>query len=312
MSRMRVRGSVPWLAISSRFQPAPMPNSNAPAREVVDARDLLGGDDRVALGDQADAACRPAGASSRPAPRRSSRRTGRSVCAYWRGSVAAARERRLAAGRDVRVLGEQSEPCPRSSTSRASSAGPSASCVGKSARPVCMADESRSDRLPGISMDVHSRGTRTPPMLTPDGQEPVVSERERTSMSPSLRRIGVALGAAGALATAAIGCGGSADQTASASQQQGSSRSSRPLPARGRVPRTSARWPPSSASPRRSCSPRCSRRARRRAPRPMTWRRASPRRSALSEAKVQAAMAATRPSGGGQPPQATAQQSQES
>ena len=28
--RMRVRGSVPWLAISSRFQPAPTPNSKRP------------------------------------------------------------------------------------------------------------------------------------------------------------------------------------------------------------------------------------------------------------------------------------------
>ena len=30
MSRIRVRGSVPWLAISSRFQPAPTPNSKRP------------------------------------------------------------------------------------------------------------------------------------------------------------------------------------------------------------------------------------------------------------------------------------------
>ena len=30
ISRMRVRGSVPWLAISSRFQPAPTPNSKRP------------------------------------------------------------------------------------------------------------------------------------------------------------------------------------------------------------------------------------------------------------------------------------------
>ena len=27
---MRTRGSVPWLRISSRFQPAPTPNSNRP------------------------------------------------------------------------------------------------------------------------------------------------------------------------------------------------------------------------------------------------------------------------------------------
>jgi hypothetical protein len=30
ISAIRVRGSVPWLRISSRFQPAPMPNSNRP------------------------------------------------------------------------------------------------------------------------------------------------------------------------------------------------------------------------------------------------------------------------------------------
>ncbi len=29
-SAIRVRGSVPWLAISSRFQPAPTPKSNRP------------------------------------------------------------------------------------------------------------------------------------------------------------------------------------------------------------------------------------------------------------------------------------------
>ena len=38
------------------------------------------------------------------------------------------------------------------------------------------------------------------------------------SMSPSLRRIGAALGVAGALAAAAIGCGGSTEGTASATQ----------------------------------------------------------------------------------------------
>ncbi len=38
-------------------------------------------------------------------------------------------------------------------------------------------------------------------------------------MSPSLRRIGAALGVAGALAAAAIGCGGSTEGTASATQQ---------------------------------------------------------------------------------------------
>ena len=30
ITAIRVRGSVPWLAISSRFQPAPTPNSNRP------------------------------------------------------------------------------------------------------------------------------------------------------------------------------------------------------------------------------------------------------------------------------------------
>jgi hypothetical protein len=30
MTRNRVRGSTPWLAISGRFQPAPTPNSNRP------------------------------------------------------------------------------------------------------------------------------------------------------------------------------------------------------------------------------------------------------------------------------------------
>ena len=63
-------------------------------------------------------------------------------------------------------------------------------------------------------MDLHSGDSRTVSMLPP-----ATSEREQPSMSPSLRRIGAALGVAGALAAAAIGCGGSTEGTASATQQ---------------------------------------------------------------------------------------------
>jgi hypothetical protein len=40
-SRIRVRGSVPWFSISSRFQPAPTPNSKRPPeRRSIEAVSL--------------------------------------------------------------------------------------------------------------------------------------------------------------------------------------------------------------------------------------------------------------------------------
>src|ERR1700685_3120632 len=56
ISRIRVRGSVPWFRISSRFQPAPTPNSNRPPeRWSIDATSFAGRD-RAALDHEADAA----------------------------------------------------------------------------------------------------------------------------------------------------------------------------------------------------------------------------------------------------------------
>ena len=71
-------------------------------------------------------------------------------------------------------------------------------------------------------MDLHSGDSRTVSMLSAEraGARPRAKESE-PSMSPSLRRIGAALGVAGALAAAAIGCGGSTEGTAAATQQRG-------------------------------------------------------------------------------------------
>ena len=107
---MRRRGSVPWLAISSRFQPAPTPKSTPPAGQDVDARHLLGADDRVALDDEADAA-------AHAQPRRGGGRGGHGheqvvgvgVPARQHG---AALPRALAGGGDVRVLGEEERAVP--------------------------------------------------------------------------------------------------------------------------------------------------------------------------------------------------------
>ena len=63
-------------------------------------------------------------------------------------------------------------------------------------------------------MDLHSGDSRTVSMLPRQR-----AKGSKPSMSPSLRRIGAALGVAGALAAAAIGCGGSTEGTASATQQ---------------------------------------------------------------------------------------------
>ena len=102
----RVSGSVPWLRISSRFQPAPTPNSKRPPeRWSTEATSLA-----VVIGsrsiDEADAGADPQRLGGRRG-RRAAPRTGR-ACA---SSAAAARRRagrrRFAAGRDVRVLGEQ-------------------------------------------------------------------------------------------------------------------------------------------------------------------------------------------------------------
>ena len=105
MIEKRRRGSVPWLRISSRFQPPPTPNSNAAAGDEVERGDLLGRDDRVALDDQADA-------GTDPQPLGRLRDGGKRHERVERVPVllrqaAAAWVRRVAADRDVGVLGEQ-------------------------------------------------------------------------------------------------------------------------------------------------------------------------------------------------------------
>ena len=135
--RIRVRGSVPWLAISSRFQPAPTPKSKRPPER----RSTLATSFAVMIGsrcdDQADAAADAQPAWSRR-PRPSARRTGR-ACAR---TCAAAGRRRATASR-----GSPGCACARRRTARRGRAprragrgppGPTASWVGKSPMPVSM------------------------------------------------------------------------------------------------------------------------------------------------------------------------------
>ena len=80
-----MRGSVPWLPISSAFHPAPDTEEEAPSERMVDGRGLLGADDRVALHEQAhagsDADSVVAAAAAVSATKRSS------VCGYSRPSA---------------------------------------------------------------------------------------------------------------------------------------------------------------------------------------------------------------------------------
>ena len=122
ITEKRRSGSVPWLRISSRFQPAPDAELEAPAREPVERGHLLGQHDRVVLDHQADAGADldPLGGRGRE---RRARRTGRRC-----GCTRAAARRRAGYGVS-RLTGmcvcsvNQSDSKPRSSTSRASSAG---------------------------------------------------------------------------------------------------------------------------------------------------------------------------------------------
>jgi hypothetical protein len=78
---------------------------HAPTGEVIDARDLLGGGDRVALDDQADAA-----AHAQPARRGRGRRQRDEQVVRVKvlaRQLSAGRIGSLATGRDVRVLGEE-------------------------------------------------------------------------------------------------------------------------------------------------------------------------------------------------------------
>ena len=103
--RIRVRGSVPWLAISSRFQPAPMPKLETPAAEMVQLATSLA----VTIGSRSapgtpGADPQRAGAASAAADR-DERVVDARVLARQRRSVLAAAPRRLPAGGDVGVLG---------------------------------------------------------------------------------------------------------------------------------------------------------------------------------------------------------------
>jgi hypothetical protein len=96
--------SVPWFSISSA-PPGPDPEEEAPAREQVEARHLLGGGDGVALDDQADA-----GAHLQALGRgggRHQRHEGIEGVGVLLGERFAARERGATARRDVGVLGHE-------------------------------------------------------------------------------------------------------------------------------------------------------------------------------------------------------------
>ena len=127
-----MRGFVPWLTISSRFQPAPTPKSTRPperwsrlatsfavmigSRSVTRQMPLPTRSDDVAASDIAIA-------------------TNRSyVCAYLRGSGGAPSRPLHGVSRLAGMCvcsANISQRCPRASTSRASSPGGTASWVGK-------------------------------------------------------------------------------------------------------------------------------------------------------------------------------------
>ncbi len=89
------------LAVPARADPELEP----PAGQMVDRRDLLGSDDRIALDHQADAAADP---QRRGRLRRGGQRDEQVVgVAVLARQLAAARVRALAAGGDVGVLGEE-------------------------------------------------------------------------------------------------------------------------------------------------------------------------------------------------------------
>lgn len=157
-------------------------------------------------------------------------------------------------------------------------------------------------------MHPHRGSSRTVPMLCHErakGSEP--------SMSPSLRRIGAALGVAGALAAAAIGCGSSTEGTASATQQ-GSQQQTQPSGAPGQgqggpdlsalaaklgVSESKLQSAMQAARPTQGSSPH-------------DMAASLAKALGVTEADVQAAMEATRPSGAGQPPRSGQTQDQTS
>src|SRR5262249_4605913 len=95
---------VPWCSISSAFHPPPMPKSTRPLREVIEARYLLGDQDRVALDDEADTG--PELERLGHHSRRAQGYEGIEGVPVLARQVGSAGPRALAAGRDVRVLGE--------------------------------------------------------------------------------------------------------------------------------------------------------------------------------------------------------------
>ena len=101
----RRAGSVPWFRISSRFQPAPTPNSSRPPVSRSRLADLLRGHDRVALDHQADP-----GAELDPLGRRAGRHQGDERVVDVRvlaRQLVAGRVGGLARGRDMGVVGEE-------------------------------------------------------------------------------------------------------------------------------------------------------------------------------------------------------------
>ena len=95
----------PWSSSSSTFQPKPMPSANRPPRQVVERGDLLGGDDRVALGRQAmPVPIRSVGGDRRGHGQRDER-VEACACTPRRAGSPVGRGRD-AAGGDVGVLGE--------------------------------------------------------------------------------------------------------------------------------------------------------------------------------------------------------------
>src|SRR6516165_2902444 len=138
-SRSRVirrRGSVPWLAISSRFQPAPTPNSNRPP----DRQSTLATSLAVMIGSRSITRQIPEPTRSRVVTVTAAvTATNRSkVRAYLRGSSRPPGQGDWRSAGMCVCSGKNRDSCPRSSASRAMSAGAMASWVGKIATPVSM------------------------------------------------------------------------------------------------------------------------------------------------------------------------------
>ncbi len=105
MSRKRRSGSVPWLRISSRFQPAPTPNRKRP----FESRSTVATSFAVVIGSRSTIRQMPVPSSSFSVDGRRGGERCEGVVdpAVLVGQLAARRVRRLAADRDVGVLGEE-------------------------------------------------------------------------------------------------------------------------------------------------------------------------------------------------------------